>query len=197
MVSRILFLDTETTGLPKFRGVNALDRQNNWPDIVSVAWLTYENGVLVNSNYSVIKPEWPIPEESIKIHGITQDYAAEHGQPLIKVLNDLGADLAKADYVVAHNLEFDKNVIFNALRWRLDINPWLIWPQNEICTMERARNELKLPSNYRNSSQYKPPSLTELYKDTFNTEPENMHNSLNDTIALAAIYMRRWPTLSA
>ena len=194
MPSRMLFVDTETTGLPKFRGVNALDRQNNWPNIVSVAWLTYEDGKLLESNYSVIKPEWPIPEESTAIHGITQDYATEHGEPLMKVLNKLGADLAKADCIVAHNLEFDKNVLFNSYRWHLDINPWLVWPQNEICTMDKATMEMKLPSKYRNSTQYKPPSLTELYKDTFNKEPENMHNSLNDASALASIYMQRWPS---
>jgi DNA polymerase III epsilon subunit-like protein len=195
MANRMIFLDTETTGLPKFRGVNALDRQNNWPDIVSVAWLVYENGKLIESNYSVIKPEWPIPEESTKIHGITEDFAIENGQPLIKVMNDLGADLSRADYVVAHNLEFDKNVLFNAMRWRLDINPWLIWPKEEICTMNRAQPELKLPSKYRNSSQYKPPSLTELYKNTFNKDPANMHNSLNDVTALAEIFWRRWPAI--
>lgn len=190
-MERIIFVDTETTGLPKFANISAIDKQDNWPDIVSIAWIIYENGILISSKYSVIKPQWPIPEDSIKIHKITEQYAHQNGHKLYDVLNDLANDLIITDRVVAHNIEFDKNVLFNAYRWRLDINPWHFWPKDETCTMEKARGELKLPSKY-STSRYKSPSLTELYRHTFKKEPVDMHNSKNDVAALADIYWARW-----
>jgi DNA polymerase III epsilon subunit-like protein len=195
-MSRLIFLDTETTGLPRFRNINALSQPYNWPDIVSVAWSVYEpNGTLVKSSYSVIKPEdWIIPAESTKIHGITLEYAQENGRPLNQVLLEMKTDMESCASVVAHNLEFDKNVLFNAYKWRLDLNPWHIWPRDEICTMIRGEPELKLPSKFPTSNRlFKPPTLTELYEATFGEKPTGQHNSQKDVEILSQIYWKRWP----
>jgi hypothetical protein len=195
MAYTIIF-DTETTGLPKFRNINALNQRDNWPDIVSVAWSVFEkNGTHVKSCYSVVKPtSWEIPIESTRIHGITTEYAMEHGRPLLDVLNELRADFEKADTVVAHNIEFDKNVLFNAYKWHLDYNPWHLWPEWEVCTMLKATDEVKIPSKWPTTARpYKPPTLTELYKATFNKEPTGQHNSQKDVEILSEIYWRRWP----
>ena len=88
MKSYITFFDTETTGLPKRRNSNALESDDNWPEIVSVAWAVYErDGTLVKKCYSLIKPDgWTIPEDSIKIHGITEEKAHAEGRDLRDVL---------------------------------------------------------------------------------------------------------------
>lgn len=192
---RILFVDTETTGLPKYRNANALQSPDNWPDIVSVAWVVYEDAALVSSKYALIKPQgWTIPADSIKIHGITQSYAEENGRDLVTCLRELSSDLEQADVAVAHNMEFDKNVIFNSYKWRLDMNPLHFWPAREICTMIKSEPELKIPSKFPTSyRQYKPPSLMELFQATFPGKTfEGQHNSLKDVEALAEIYWSRW-----
>jgi len=187
----LLFIDTETTGLPLVRGVKALDKKGIWPDIVSIAWcITDETGEVCKKVYSLVQPGWKIPADSIKIHGITMEYAMEHGRPLADVLADLRADLATVDTVVAHNMEFDKNVIFNAYKWRLGQEPPLI--SKEICTMEKSEAELKIPNPYPKYGPYKSPRLSELYKDTFGLEPAGQHNSQSDVQALCEIYWRRW-----
>ena len=195
----LLFIDTETTGLPLVRGINALDKKGIWPDIVSVAWcITSETGEVCKKVYSLVRPDWKIPAESIKIHGITVEYAMEHGRPLADVLAELRADLATVDTVVAHNMEFDKNVIFNAYKWRLGQEPaWLseaagVAASNEICTMAKSQTELKIPNPYPKYGPYKSPRLSELYMDTFGTEPAGQHNSQSDVQALCDIYWRRW-----
>lgn len=191
-MSRLVFLDTETTGLPKSRNSNGLEIKGNWPDIVSVAWAVYENKTLVKSRYSVIKPEgWTIPADSIRIHGITEEEASK-GSSLHDILTELGKDLEDST-VVAHNMEFDKNVLLAAYKWRLGINPWTLWPKTEICTMVRSTSELKLPSRFKDSKQFKPPTLTELYKATFGKEPVGQHNSQKDVEILCEIYWSRWP----
>lgn len=196
MLDRVLFIDTETTGLPKFRNSNALEAPNNWPDIVSVSWAVYENGKRVFIKYALIKPgDWIIPNDSTKIHGITMDHANQDGEDLAAVLEELREDFSHCNTVVAHNLEFDKNVLFNAYKWRLNLNPWHFWPQHEVCTMIRGEPEAKLPSKYPTSNRpYKPPTLKELYQVTFGREPEGgLHNSQRDVEVLCEIYWKRWP----
>jgi DNA polymerase III epsilon subunit-like protein len=190
-VTMLLFLDTETTGLPLARGINAIDKKGIWPDIVSIAWSIYDDGKLCKKAYSLIRPDgWKISEDSIKIHGITMDYALEHGRPLVDVLAELTLDLNTVSTVVAHNMEFDKNVIFNAYKWRLGVSP--PWAANEICTMEKSKGELKIPNPYPKYGAYKPPKLSELYKDTFGVEPAGQHNSQSDVETMCAIYWKRW-----
>lgn len=194
----LLFIDTETTGLPLVRGVSALEKKGIWPDIVSVAWIVCkETGEVCKKVYSLIRPDgWKIPADSIKIHGITMEYALEQGRPLEDVLAELKADLATVDTVVAHNMEFDKNVIINAYKWRLGQEPPFLSGAagaNEICTMDKSQAELKIPNPYPKYGPYKSPKLSELYKDTFGLEPAGQHNSQGDVEALCAIYWKRWP----
>jgi DNA polymerase-3 subunit alpha len=193
---RHLFFDTETTGLPKNRNSNGLESKDNWPDIVSISWAVYELGVRKFIKYAIIKPEdWTIPEDSIKIHGITNEIANEKGEWLEDVLAELTEDLVMCDSVVAHNLEFDKNVLFAAYKWRLNQNPWPFWPKDEICTMNRSERELEIPSKYPKASRpFKSPSLKELYEATFSEPvPAGTHNSRQDVEILTKIYWKRWP----
>jgi DNA polymerase III epsilon subunit-like protein len=195
-MSYITFFDTETTGLPKKRNSNALESKDNWPDIVSVAWAVYEhNGTLVKKCYSIVKPDgWIIEQGSINVHGITQEKAQAEGRALRDVLFELKADLEKSDTVVAHNIEFDKNVLFHAYKWRLNQNPWHLWPEVEFCTMIHGEEKAKIPSKYPKSNRaYKPPSLTELYKVAFNgEEPTGQHNSMRDVEIMCDAYWKLW-----
>jgi DNA polymerase III epsilon subunit-like protein len=192
---RLVFLDTETTGLPKYRNASALQAPYNWPDIVSVAWIVYDKGQLISSSYALIKPQgWVIGPESTKIHGITQAYANEHGSNMGFILNNLANDLKEANVVIGHNLEFDRNVLFNAYKWQLNLNPLHFWPAREICTMLKATDELKIPSKFPTTYRpYKPPSLLELYEATFPGRTiEGQHNAEKDVEVLTEIYWKRW-----
>ena len=52
-----LFFDTETAGLPRNRKAPVSDL-NNWPRLVQIAWLLYDNsGSPVKSSDYIIKPE--------------------------------------------------------------------------------------------------------------------------------------------
>ena len=195
---RVLFFDTETTGLPKKRGVSALDDANVWPDLVSISWQVYEGRELVCKESHIIKPVgFKIPDESVKFHGITTEIAEDNGKPLNDVLIHFAEDVILSDRVVAHNLEFDKNVVFHSFKWRLskDVNWWPV--TSEFCSLQKSINEMKLPSKFGKSSDpYKMPGLDELWKDTFGTEaPANAHSSERDVDVLQKIVWRRWPYL--
>jgi len=172
-----MFFDTETTGLPKCRD-QAYKAPGNWPHIVSIAWIIPGQ----KKEYFLIKPQWEIPQESTKIHGITYEHAMKEGHDLKEVLDKFWSDLGHKP-LIAHNVEFDTNVLVNAEMW--DLRRPYPSIKKTYCTMELTRNILKLPG-YKG---YKSPKLSELYEFIFKKKPEGIHNSLKDTEILVEIYM--------
>jgi len=179
---KLLIFDTETTGLPKSREL-ATHGPNNWPHLVSIAWVIVENDKILKTDYHIVKPEWNIPEDSTKIHGITNEKAHADGEPLIEVLRKFFSE--EHDVLVAHNMNFDYNVLVNAVLWDARMKYPLF--KRMFCTMDSMTNVMKLPA--ANGRGFKPPKLIELYAYTTQkqAQPHQLHNSLYDTQLLAEI----------
>jgi len=194
---RILFFDTETTGLPRKRGISALNDATIWPELVSISWQIFEDRFFVKKENHIIKPiGFKIPSESVKFHGITTEFAEDHGKPIYDVLTLFAADARSCNIIIAHNLEFDKNVVFHSFKWRIFL-PVDWWPSVEFCSLQKSMYEMKLYSPYgRPTDPYKMPKLDELYTDTFGEPaPANAHSSSRDVDVLQKIVWRRWPYL--
>ncbi len=101
-----LFIDTETTGLPRGR------RQ---PRIVSIAWIVARELTQPRSLRSmIIRPDgFLIPHEATALHGITTARARREGIALDVALRQLTLDVEthRPARVVAHNLDFDRTVV--------------------------------------------------------------------------------------
>ena len=82
-----LFFDTETTGLPKRWNAPVTDLEN-WPRLVQLAWIMYDDrGNMLESRDVIVKPEgFTIPPEASRVHGITTLVAREKGEPLQEVM---------------------------------------------------------------------------------------------------------------
>ena len=75
-IDDVLFFDTETTGIPE-RSWEWHTDIDKYPHVVQMAWL---HGCKVETH--IIRPDgWEIPEETVAVHGITTEYALEHGEP--------------------------------------------------------------------------------------------------------------------
>lgn len=184
---KLLLLDTETTGLPR-KKVSALTQAENWPHIVSISWIVMEsdtNKILEKKTY-VIKPNgWIIPQESINIHGITQDFAEKYGADL----DDIMKGFLEIDYdmMIAHNLAFDENVILNAIRWDVGRSDFTGFKKLKGCTMNLSKEICRLPSLSTSMSPfkrgYKSPKLKELYEFIYKKKPDEsqLHGSAYDT----------------
>jgi len=176
-----LFFDTETTGLPKnYRA--PLDDFSNWPRIVQVAWSLYDfHGNHWESNSYIIKPDgFIISDEVAKIHRITQARAEKEGIELNQALKHFTKDASLATYLVAHNFDFDENIIGSELlRIKLD-SPFSL--ANKICTMKRTADVCRLPNG---RGGYKWPNLSELYQYLFQANLPDAHDALVDVGACA------------
>lgn len=185
---KILVFDTETTGLPHDMSLTAHQSPNNWPHIVSISWAVIDSttNTVVKSHSYIVRPvKWTIPEESSRIHGITQAQATEFGLPLRDVMEAFNGE--QCDVMVAHNMKFDLNVVINAIVWDLGI-PFGGFPKRKICTMEIGRLMCKLPGRYG----FKYPKLSELYTYVVGQPPKSdqLHNALFDTLYLCEIIQK-------
>ena len=168
----VVVFDVETTGLPKKRNSPFTDF-DNWPHIVQMSWLVYNtiNGEIDSINDHIVKlPEdITIPEDSIKIHGITNEKMREQGKDIYDVLMEFKRDISNSKIIVAHNLEFDTNIISVELLRNNLRNALYFYRGEKYCTMHETK---KLFRRW--------PKLIDLHKRLFKTTPKNLHNSLID-----------------
>jgi len=178
-----LFFDTETTGLPRSWKAPVTDL-NNWPRLVQLAYLFYDSdGNKISGGDYIIKPDgFIISKEVSRIHGITHERAVNEGQPVNSVLQHFNTLIEQADWLVAHNMQFDEKIVGSEfLRNGMENS---IPAKNRICTMERSTNFCAIPGPYGN----KWPKLSELHYKLFKTNFEEAHNASVDISATARCF---------
>jgi len=91
---KILFLDTETSGLPNDWNAPITDL-DNWPRLVQIGWvIKNELGKTLLEQERIIRPDgFEISKESVKIHGIYQHWAESTGMDLSLVLKEFHYDV--------------------------------------------------------------------------------------------------------
>lgn len=178
-----LFFDVETTGLPKNWKAPVSDLEN-WPRIVQLAWLEYDNkGNELSRNNYIVKPiGFTIPGEATKIHGITTEQAKKEGVIINDILKKFSSAIGKAKMLVSHNIEFDQNVV-GAEFLRADISNSL-FNIKKVCTMKESTDYCRIPSDYG----FKWPSQSELHYKLFNTPYKDSHNALKDATVCAKCF---------
>ena len=178
-----VFFDTETTGLPRSWKAPVTDI-DNWPRLVQIAWLVYDNdGNKITEYDFIIKPEgFTIPSDSARIHGISTERALSEGTSIVQVLERFMGDLASADFVVAHNMNFDEKIV-GAEFLRMNMQN-ILETKGKICTMESTKNFCAIDGQYG----YKWPKLSELHYELFGTDFTEAHNAKNDIAATARCF---------
>lgn len=186
-MTKLLFFDTETTGLPaddKFH----YSEVDKFPRIVQLAYmLFYDDATLIESGNFIVKPiDFIIPETAISIHGITTDKAIKEGISILKVLGEFFCAAIKADYFICHNFNFDHRVLgAEAVRagFEQQYND-LFQYRNSLCTMESTK-EL---CNLKKGDKLKRPKLSELYFHLFKSSFSKAHNAYNDVQACSRCF---------
>lgn len=180
---KILFFDTETTGVPKNYKASYMDTEN-WPRLVQLGVIFYVDGDETASSEMIVRPDgFIISEEVSKIHGITQEKALVSGYFIEDVLASFSSLLWEADLLVGHNLNYDLNVLGSEFYRSTKMNP--LAGKATYDTMQKSTNLLKLPGKFGN---YKWPKLQELYQFLFNEPLAQTHTALDDIRQTAKCY---------
>ena len=191
-MKNILFFDTETTGLPADFNAPYTDTEN-WPEIVGIAYyITDQVGESKAQSDYIVATRPGVVNGAAHINGITPEMQLE-GKPIEEILSEITRAIEHWDVgtIVCHNVAFDIPVLFAEMD-RIGMKPpeGIEW----YCTKEQSTDLCKIPKltgYYKNSRQYKWPSLDELHQFLFN-EPipgrETYHDAMTDVRATARCY---------
>ena len=173
MKDYFLFVDTETSGLPK-KWNQPYWVKGNWPYSVQIAWLIFDkSGAEVKrENFYIGDEDFDIQPASIKIHGITREFLKQNGTKRKKVMNKLAYDIRKyRPLLVGHFMELDYHVLgADFYRSQVD-NPMKKLPL--FCTMLASEIFVKNP-------QSKFFRLPQLHEHLFDQGVDNIHDALTD-----------------
>lgn len=177
----IFTYDTETTGIPNWKVPSDSEEQ---PHLVQLAAVlsNAETGEEIQSMNVIIKPDgWDIPEEVSAIHGITTEYALEHGIPegmAVAMLHLMRGDAER----VAYNKTFDQRIIRIAMKRYMQDDVVEKWAEklDHHCAMRMAQKALG----------GKNPKLADAYKAICDKELVGAHSAMPDTLAAQEIYFK-------
>lgn len=155
-------IDCETTGL---------DAKND--RIIEVAATSFTQEKILEQFESLIDPGITIPEETTKIHNITQSMV--EGKPTIEAVLPEILRIIGRKTIVGHGILFDIDILANAAE-RAGI-PTTIRQNKSIDTLRMARSYGESPTN----------SLQQL-RNHFNIAEEGAHRAMNDVVVNIEVF---------
>ena len=201
-------------------------QEKDYPHAIQISYILYDNftnkAKVVNE---IIKlPDGvEISETSYLIHKIslemtqgktrsiksrkTRRYRYDYNFTIDNILHKFMKDFQKADVVVSHNIQFDKNMLLVEMdRLRKNPDPKYVIFNDYIqevysskkfyCTALNGKAVWKnVGINYKGLTYYKIPKLSILYQTLFGILPneEKLHNALYDVvICIRCFYMMRY-----
>ena len=179
--NKYLFFDTETTGvLPD--GGDPVGNPEPYPRMVQLSWIFEDK----EHDY-IIRPDgYSIPSAAAKVHGITTEKAQTKGTDIKAVLPEFLSNLVFAKKIIAHNADFDIQIIISEISRTYGSNDALKI-QNHLSKLEIVDTMLEtvdfVGATFADGSSGKYPRLEELYYKLF-SDKFPAHNSLEDVRAL-------------
>ena len=200
--------------------------EKDYPHAIQLSYILYDN--LLNKakvvNELIRLPDGvEITDSSYSIHKIslsmtqgktrkiksrkTRRYRYDYNYTIDKVLHKFMTDFQKANVIVSHNVQFDKNMLLvemDRLRNLSDakyaiFNDYIrdiYFSQKFYCTALNGKDVWKnVGINYKGLTYYKIPKLTILYQTLFGVLPneERLHDALYDVvICIRCFYMMRY-----
>jgi len=206
----VFIYDTETTGLlPKVnKRMGIIPTLDQYPYIVQISFIIFNIATrqLVRkfNTYIKIPDNIVITDEITKLTGATRELC-DNGMHIVNAFNEFYHAYSMCDYVIAHNMKFDSKMmkvelqrnksmflkyaphclnIFNREYEEMNIT-------KRYCTMMSSIHICNIICQTNGKAPFKKfPKLSELYYHLFHTVPENLHNSMIDTLVCLRCYLK-------
>lgn len=187
----VLYFDTETTGIKSWKNPGFM------PALVQLGAILQntETGRILAEVNLINKDCGAIPAEASAIHGIDDATAMVYGVSGVGIDRLFANLISKADVIVAHNLDYDLDVITDNMPDSIKQLPG----KKTFCTMDSNVYIVKAPltkkqKDYFTSkgskpdTPYKVPSLAETYQHYFGEMFEGAHDAMADIRATQRIF---------
>lgn len=189
---KILYYDTETTGLPNRN--RAMDYPTQ-PYLTQVGFLLEgDDGEVMDSCDTLIKPygdRWAISPQAMAITGITREKCEEGGVDVAGVMDHFVDCAFDADLLVCHNVAFDSLIMqMQAKRLAPDMQHTkaIFEGAPHVCTMLAAMPICKIPPKDGRKNGYKWPKLEEAIMHFFGEKLDGAHDAMIDITATRRLF---------
>lgn len=210
---KVMVFDVETTGLiPKKDPITKRNPSlSEKPYIIQLSFIVYNivDGCIdeISNSYINVDESVEVSEFITGLTGITRETLNTRGIPMIDALRKFYEHYMTVDCVVAHNIQFDSSLLMIEIERHygelektipqiLNIfNPiYLKWKNMDTCCTMKSSiyicNLLTTSATDPTKTYKKFPKLVELYKNLFNVEAVNLHNSLVDTLYTLRCFLK-------
>ncbi|UOQ67585.1 3'-5' exonuclease [Hymenobacter volaticus] len=187
----LLFVDTETTGLPS-GWTKPYSVERNWPSIAQLAWVVYtlEGELVKTENHYIRVPAGRMRPSATAIHGLTPTFLEQHGEACPTIMQRFFNDLRTyCPLVVGHYMRLDFHMI-GVEFYRTGL-PNLLAELPTLCTMQTSQRQAQ--AQERSFLR-----LGELHEYLFKEPMVRQHDALIDAQATARCFfeLRRLGDLS-
>lgn len=182
-----LVFDIETTGFPQRKNVHPYKTSNyETSRMIELGYMIVNDitGETVKEVSHLIQHPNKVGINNSHIHGITEEMVLEDGETVHSVLDELYEDLKQVDTMVAHNMDFDFNILLSEVyRWYPMYNHLLgeLYNKKLVCTVQMGKS--LMPNG-------KYPKLIELYQKLFDEEWIQPHRALEDCRVCSKCYLK-------
>ena len=178
-----LFLDTETSGMYRFKKPHD-DPSQPW--IVQLGFILSTRDAIYQEGNLIIQARDRIIEPGAEaVHCITKETANKIGFSESLVIEVLAELIKHSTLIVCHNTAFDIKVIRSAVHEWFDDGLMDRLKGPTFCTMMKGTPICNLPGRY---GRPKWPKLQELHKHLFGEEFKDAHDALADVRATRRCY---------
>lgn len=185
----IIFIDTETTGLPmkKSRQFGAPYcsptnfKKYNSARVIELAWIVCEMDTQTEcyrKSYLIKPDHYSI--DNTEIHGITTEMCHTNGRPIQDVLVEFNTDCLQCGTLSSYNLEFDQNVLL-AEMYRYKMDTTTVLSRHFECVLKMSQAAHFPISNNK---------LITVHHHLCASSACQEHRALGDTILCMQIYFK-------
>ena len=208
--NNIMVFDVETNGLlPKDKIGATKQTIHLFPYILQLSYTIYniekQKCIKTFDAYINIPKRIEISNQITELTGITRE-KCDKGMNILSALRAFHSDFIMCDEIIAHNMRFDKQMILVELTRNFDSiqasMPSIFTTFNSkymeryevetYCTMMNGIHMCNIQVEGKEGKTYKKwPKLNELYSHLFKAPaPDNLHNSLVDTVVCLRCYLK-------
>ncbi len=158
-----------------------------WPKVVHVSWIVLDKDLkpLEDFDFIVNREDRKYTSAILNFAKIDDDDIEKKSTPIDVILNKFNESLEKCQYVVAHNMAININMLAaEYLRNTIEVK---VFKKEPICIMQEGTYITKIPTKY---GTYKWPSLVELHAALFNSTFTPPNNARADVIASARCFIK-------